>query len=154
MGSLVLVVLTKTALCSGISYIPIQEFSQVKWGGEFVVSSNAEKLKKAVTWPVIVWVIAIVLFRLAALIYPPAGSQFTSNFYPIATTLGLLLAVWAGFAVKAAKGTYQEAIVAGVIVGLACAIPGIIIFGLEFTGFAINITIFSMATAWAGWGLK
>lgn len=118
------------------------------------MSFNTDKLTKAVTWPVIVWVVTIVLFRLAALAYPAAGSQFTGNFYPIATTLGLLLAVWAGVSVKSAKGTYQEAIIGGVIVGLACGIPGIIIFGLGFIPFAINITIFSLVTAWAGWGLK
>jgi hypothetical protein len=118
------------------------------------VSLNANKLTKLVMWPVIVWVVAIVLFRIAALAYPAAGSQFIANFYPIATTLGLLLAVWVGFSVKAGKGTYQEAIVGGAIVGLACGIPGIIIFGLEFIPLAINVTIFSLATAWAGWGLK
>ncbi len=118
------------------------------------MSLNADKLTKLVMWPVIVWVVTIVLFRLAALVYPAAGSQFIGNFYPIATTLGLLLAVWVGFSVKAGKGTYQEAIIGGAIVGLACGIPGIIIFGLEFIPFAINVTIFSLATAWAGWGLK
>jgi len=118
------------------------------------VTFEIDRVTKAATWPVIVWVVAIVLFRLGALVYPPAGLQFAGNFYPIATTLGLLLAVWAGFSVKASKGIYQEAIVAGVCVGLACAIPGIIIFGMEFIPFAINITIFSLATAWAGWGVK
>jgi len=118
------------------------------------VTFEIDRVTKAVTWPVIVWVVTIVLFRLGALVYPAAGSQFTGNFYPIATTLGLLLAIWAGFSVKASKGVYQEAIVAGVCVGLACGIPGVIIFGLEFIPFAINITIFSMATAWAGWGIK
>ncbi len=65
----------------------------------------------AVTWPVIVWVVAIVLLRLGALVYPAVGSQLIGKFYSIATTLGLPLAVWAGFSVKANKGTHQEAIV-------------------------------------------
>ncbi len=128
--------------------------SNSEWDGEDLVRFKTDMVAEAVTWPVIVWVVAIVLFRLGALVYPAVGSQFIGNFYPIATTLGLLLAVWAGFSVKASKGTYQEAIVAGVIVGLACGIPGIIIFGLEFAPFAINVTIFSLAVAWAGWGLK
>ena len=115
---------------------------------------KTDKVTRAVMWPVIVWVVTIVLFRLAALVDPAAGSQFTGNFYPIATTLGLLLAVWAGFSVKTSKGSYQEAIVGGVVVGLACGIPGIIIFGLVFIPFAINVTIFSLAATWAGWGIK
>ena len=117
-------------------------------------SSNREKVRAAVTWPAVVWIITIALFRVAALVYPAAGSDLSFNIYPIATTLGLLLAVWTGFGVKAAKGSVQEAILAGIVVGLAFAVPGVIIFGLEFVGAAINVTIFSLAAAWAGWGLK
>lgn len=117
-------------------------------------SSNSEKLRTAVTWPAVVWIVAVVLFRIAALAYPLAGEQFLDNIYPISTTLGLLLAVWAGAGVKMAKGTHLEAVLAGIIVGLAFAVPGVIIFGLGFVGPAINVTIFSLAAAWVGWGLK
>lgn len=116
--------------------------------------SNREKIRGAVTWPAVVWLITIVLFRVASLAYPPAGSEFLANIYPIATTLGLLLGVWTGLGVKTAKGSVQEAIAAGVVVGLAFAVPGVIIFGLGFAGAAINVTIFTLATAWASWGLK
>jgi hypothetical protein len=119
-----------------------------------VSSSNSEKVRTAVTWPAVVWIITIVLFRVAALAYPPAGTELLANIYPVATTLGLLLGVWTGFGVKNAKGSVQEAILAGVVVGLAFAVPGIIIFGLGFVGAAINITIFTLATAWTAWGLK
>ena len=119
-----------------------------------LTSSNAEKLRSAVTWPAVVWIATVVLFRIAALAYPPAGDQFLGNIYPISTTLGLLLAVWAGIEVKMAKGNHMEAILAGIVVGLAFAVPGVIIFGLSFIGPAINVTIFSLATTWAGWGLK
>jgi 4-amino-4-deoxy-L-arabinose transferase-like glycosyltransferase len=101
-----------------------------------------------------VWIVAVVLFRTAALAYPPAGQQFLDNVYPISTTLGLLLAVWAGASVKMAKGTHLEAVLAGIVVGVAFAVPGVIIFGLQFIGPAINVTIFSLAPAWVGWGLK
>ena len=116
--------------------------------------SNTEKLRAAVVWPAMVWIITVVLFRIAALAYAPAGDQLLSNIYPISTTLGLLLAVWAGVSVRMAKGSHLEAVLAGVIVGLAFAVPGVIIFGLEFLAPAINVTIFSLAAAWVGWGLK
>lgn len=117
-------------------------------------SSNREKIRAAVTWPAVVWIITIVLFRVAALVDPTAGAEFSGNIYSIATTLGLVLAVWAGFGVKMAKGSFQEAILAGIVVGLAFAVPSVIIFGLSFVGAAINVTIFSLAVAWAAWGLK
>ncbi len=116
--------------------------------------SNSEKIRSAVTWPAVVWIITIVLFRVAALVDPAAGAELSANIYSIATTLGLLLAVWAGFGVKMAKGSVQEAILAGVVVGLAFAVPSVIIFGLGFVGAAINVTIFSLAASWAAWGLK
>jgi len=119
-----------------------------------VSSSNAEKIRTAVAWPAAVWIAVVVLFRIAALAYPPAGDQFLSNIYPVSTTLGLLLAVWAGAGVKTAKGTHLEAVLAGIIVGLAFAVPGVIIFGLGFVAPAINVTIFSLAASWVGWGLK
>jgi len=119
-----------------------------------LTTSNTEKLRTAVTWPAVVWIAAVVLFRIAALAYSPAGDQFLGNIYPISTTLGLLLAVWAGAGVKVAKGSHLEAVLAGIVVGLAFAVPGVIIFGLEFIGPAINVTIFSLAASWVGWGLK
>jgi len=118
------------------------------------VSLDANKITKSVVWPAIVWVVTLILFRIAALANQSAGAQFGGNLYPIATTIGLALGIWAGVAVKQTKGTYQEAIVVGVVLGLACGIPAIILFGLGLIPFAINITIFSLATAWAGWGLK
>ena len=119
-----------------------------------MASSNPSKIRSAVTWPAAVWIITMVLFRVAALAYPPAGTELLSNIYSIATTLGLLLAVWTGFGIKTAKGSAQEAILAGVVVGLAFAVPTVIIFGLGLIGAAINITIFTVAAAWAAWGLK
>ncbi len=115
---------------------------------------NTNRLINAVTWPAIAWILTDVLYRVAALANPAAGAQLSANIYPIAVTIGLALAVWAGAAVKEAKGTYQEAVAAGIITGLACGVPAIILFGAESIPFAINITIFSLATAWAGWGLR
>jgi hypothetical protein len=128
-------------------------------GGEFVVPFKVNRASKAVMWPAFVWVVTIVLFRVAGLAYPPAESQFTQNLYSIATTLGLVLAIWAGFAVKEAKGTYQEAIIGGLFVGLACGVPAVIVFSgtnniPTFLAFAINMAIFSLAASWAGWELK
>ena len=119
-----------------------------------MASSNSGKVRAAVTWPAVVWIVTIVLFRVASLAYAPAGLELEANIYPVATTLGLLLGVWAGWGVKTAKGSVQEAILAGIVVGLAFAVPGVIIFGLGFLGAAVNVTIFSLATAWAAWGLK
>ena len=115
---------------------------------------DANKLAKAVMWPAIVWIVTEILFRIAALANQAAGAQFQANIYSLSSTIGLALGIWAGASVKEAKGTYQEAIAGGVIVGLACGIPAIILFGLGAIPFAINITILSLATAWAGWGLK
>jgi len=119
-----------------------------------VASSKTEKLRTAVTWPAVVWIAVVVLFRIAALAYPPAGNDFLNHIYPISTTLGLLLAIWAGAGVKMAKGNHLEAILAGIIVGLAFGVPGVIIFGLTFVAPAINVAIFSLAATWVGWGLK
>ena len=115
---------------------------------------DANKVKQGVTWPAIVWVITLILFRIGQLVNQQAGSQFTSNLYPIATTIGLVLAVWTGMAVKEEKGSYLDAMLGGIILGLACGIPAIILFGTAFLGFAINITIFSLAVAWAGWNFR
>jgi hypothetical protein len=115
---------------------------------------DANKVKKGVMWPAIVWIVTLILFRIGQLVNQSAGSQFNGNLYPIATTIGLALAIWTGIAVKENKGTYLEAMVAGIILGLACGIPAIILFGVGFVGFAFNITIFSFAVAWAGWNFK
>ncbi len=115
---------------------------------------DANKVKQGVTWPAIVWIVTLILFRIAQLAYPPAGSQFNENLYPIATTIGLALAIWAGIATKENKGTYLDAMIAGIILGLACGIPAIILFGAGFVGFAMIMTIFSFAVAWAGWNFR
>lgn len=124
------------------------------FGGEYVVKIEPEKIKMGVTWPAIAWIVTMILFRIGQLANQSAGAQFNGNLYPIATTIGLALGVWTGLAVRDAKGTYLEAIIAGIILGLACGIPAIILFGLGFIGFAINITIFSLAVAWAGWNFR
>jgi len=123
-------------------------------GGEYALSFNANKLVKAVMWPAIAWIVAEILFRIAALANQAAGAQFEANIYFVSSTIGLALGVWAGASVKDAKGSYQEAIAGGVVVGLACGIPAIILFGLGAIPLAINMTILSLTTAWAGWGLK
>lgn len=120
---------------------------------------KVNRASRAIMWPGFVWVVTIVLFRIAGLVYSTAQSQFTQNLYPIATTLGLLLAIWAGFAVREAKGTYQEAILGGLLVGLACGIPAVIVFSdtsniPTFLAFAINMAIFSLAASWVGWELR
>jgi hypothetical protein len=67
--------------------------------------------------------------------------------------LGFALCLWAGFEVKEAKGEYVEAILAGIVVGLACGIPALL-FDLGNFRFLATIVIFSLAASWAGWGLK
>jgi len=84
---------------------------------------DANKLAKAVMWPAIVWIVTEILFRIATLVNQAAGAQFQANIYSVSSTIGLALGIWAGASVKEAKGTYQEAIAGGVIVGLACGIP-------------------------------
>ncbi len=115
---------------------------------------DANKVKEGVTWPAIVWVITLILFRIGQLVNQQAGSQFAGNLYPITVTIGLVLGVWTGLAVKEGKGSYVDAILGGVILGLACDIPAIILFGTAFLGFAINITIFSFAVVWASWNFR
>jgi len=112
---------------------------------------DANRAIKAVKWPTIVWIVSLILFKIAALANLGADGSFP--IYAIATTLGLVLGLWAGFEVKAVKGDYLEAIVAGIVVGLACGVPALL-FDLGSFGFLVNITIFSLAAAWAGWGLK
>jgi hypothetical protein len=112
---------------------------------------DANKAIKAAKWPAIVWIVSLILFKIAALANLGAGGSFP--IYAIGTTLGLLLGVWSGFGVKGVKGDYLEAIMAGIIVGLACGVPALL-FDLGNLGFLVNITIFSLASAWAGWGLK
>lgn len=112
---------------------------------------DANKVVKAVTWPCIVWVISLILFKIAALANLSLDGAFP--LYAIATTLGLVLGLWAGFEIKTAKGGYPEAIVGGIIVGLACGIPAML-FDLGSLRFLVNMTVFTLAVAWAGWGLK
>ena len=126
----------------------------VQSGGEYVTSMDANKVKKGVMWPGIVWIVTLILFRIAQLVNSSAGARFVGDLYPIATRIGLVLGVWTGIAVKESKGTYLEAMVGGIILGLACGVPAIILFGLGMVGFAINMVIFSLAVAWAGWNFK
>jgi hypothetical protein len=112
---------------------------------------DANRAVKAVKWPAIVWIVSLILFKIAAL--ANLGMDGSLPIYAIATTLGLLLAIWAGFEVKTTKGDYLEAVLAGIIVGLACGVPALL-FDLGSVRFLVNITIFSLAAAWAGWGLK
>jgi hypothetical protein len=112
---------------------------------------DANRAMKAVKWPAIVWVVSLILFKIAALVN--LGTDRSFPIYAIATTLGLVLGLWAGREVKALKGDFVEAILAGIVVGLACGIPALL-FDLGSVRFLINITIFSLAAAWAGWGLK
>jgi len=105
-------------------------------------------------WPAIAWIVTDILFKIAALASQTTGAQFESNMYIVFSTIGLALGVWAGASVKLAKGSYQEAIAGGIIVGLACGILTVILFDLRSVPLAINMTILSLATAWAGWGLK
>jgi hypothetical protein len=71
----------------------------------------------------------------------------------IAGTLGLFLALWASFEVKTANEGYLEAVVVDAIVDLACRMPAKV-FDLGSVRFLVNITIFSLAAAWAGWGVR
>jgi hypothetical protein len=112
---------------------------------------DANRALKAVKWPAIVWIVSLILFKIAAMANLGADGSFP--IYSVATTLGLVLGLWAGFEVKTVKGDYSEAIVGGIIVGLACGIPALL-FDLGSVRFLVNITIFSLAAAWAGWGLK
>lgn len=57
------------------------------------------------------------------------------------------------FEVKATKGGYLEAVVAGIVVGLACSVP-VLLSDFGSLRSLVNITIFSLAASWAGWGLK
>jgi len=112
---------------------------------------DANRAVKAAMWPAIVWVVSLILFKIAALANLGTDGTFPLSY--IATTLGLVLALWAGFEVKEGKGEYTEAILAGIIVGLACGIPALL-FDLGSVRFLASITIFSLAACWGGWGLK
>jgi hypothetical protein len=57
------------------------------------------------------------------------------------------------FEVKATKGGYLEAVVAGIVVGLACNVP-VLLSDLGSVRFLVNITTFSLAASWADGGLK
>ena len=115
------------------------------------MSFDANRAVKAAMWPAIIWIVSLILFKIAAL--ANLGTDGTFPLYSIATTLGLVLALWAGFEIKEGKGEYTEAILAGVIVGLACGIPALL-FDLSGFRFLASVTIFSLAACWGGWGLK
>ena len=109
---------------------------------------------KAAMWPAIVWVIIDILLKVAFTIDPTAGEAFP-NYLVDPWTIGitLALALWAGAAIKRAKGQLYEALAGGVLVGLACGVPTLLLFGGS-TGFIIDIVLFSFAVAWGGWGLR
>jgi hypothetical protein len=109
---------------------------------------------KAVSWPALVWIATEILFRITSLASQAAGAQYEANSFVVTSIIGLALGVWAGASVKLAKGSHLEAIAGGIVVGLACGVSAVILFGLGAVPLAINITILSLATALAGWGLK
>ncbi len=112
---------------------------------------DANRAVKAAVWPAIVWIITLILFKIAAL--ANLGTDGAFPMYSIALILGFALCLWAGFEVKEAKGEFGEAILAGIVVGLACGVPALL-FDLGSFRFLATIVIFSLAASWAGWGLK
>ncbi len=112
-------------------------------------------LVRAVKWPIISWVVVDVVFVAAGFVggvlelYTPAG------FAPLLIAFGF----WAGYKMIEFGGNYGNAIVAGVIVGAACAILTIVgfvlILGQEFSGIfplAVYSLAFNIAGALVGGG--
>jgi hypothetical protein len=107
---------------------------------------------KAVVWPAVAWIVADVLLYIAVVADATAADVLGGN-PSLVTGLALAIAIWAGAAVKQANGKMWEAFVGGIVVGFACGVPAVLLFG-DPTGFLWTIIVFSLVVAWAGWALK
>jgi len=78
---------------------------------------------RALTWPVIAWVVINVVFFGALAIVPDMGKAVSPAGL---TPLLLLVGLWAGYKIVEFGGNIWYAAAAGVVVGLVCAILDII----------------------------
>ncbi len=109
---------------------------------------------KAALLPAVTWVVIDVLLRIALAVDSTVGTAFPNyQLEPFTIVLTLGLALWAGAAVKQAKGKLYEVVIGGVLVGLGCGIPAFLLFG-NSSGFVIDIVLLASGTALAGSGLK
>lgn len=109
---------------------------------------------KAALPPAATWLSIDVLLRIALAADETVGGAFPAyQLDPWTVGLTLVLALWAGAAVKQANGRVYEVVIGGILVGLGCGIPALLLFGSS-SGFVIDITMFAAGTALAGWGLK
>ena len=82
---------------------------------------------KALKWPVITWIVLDLLFIVVS---PIKGvSEMFSN--DVSALYGLVFGLWVGYTmITQFKGTYGQAFVGGLIIGLVCLVLCIIGFGI------------------------
>jgi len=86
-----------------------------------------EMYVKALKWPVITWVVVDVIFLIGVALFPDIGSYATPG---ALTPLLLAFGIWAGYKIVQFGGNYLHAAIAGLVVGVVCAILAIVGFGV------------------------
>ena len=84
---------------------------------------------KTLKWPIIVWVALDVVYDIFGEVWPAFSTRVESQAFILTTLLGILIAFWAGSAVKSVGGTMMNSVESGCIVGLAGGLPVLLIEG-------------------------
>lgn len=92
------------------------------------------KTLKAAKPAIVLAVILPIIVFVAALVQPGVGAVLQSNSLIVAAPTILLIGWWAGVLVKRSKGSYIDAGVGGLAVGVAHTVTAIILFGLVAGG--------------------
>ena len=102
---------------------------------------------KALKGPIIGWIVVDILFLLMTFVDGIIGMLTPTTLAPLTLAFG----VWAGSNIVRAKGNSFDIIIAGVIVGLVCAVLTFVGFGL-FLGIAgiFPLSVFALGFNIAG----
>lgn len=80
----------------------------------------------ALKWPIVSWVVVDVIFLLTSYVEGVMAMITPEAVAPLAVAFG----IWAGYKIVELGGGYGDALGAGVIVGLVCAVLTILGFGV------------------------
>ena len=81
---------------------------------------------RALKWPIISWIVSDALFVVLSYVQGVA-ELFTA---PVLALLATIFGIWGGYKIVQFKGTYADAIGAGVILGVVCFVLCYVGFGL------------------------
>lgn len=110
---------------------------------------------KALTWPVLFWIVADLYFFVVSYI----GGVLEQIVLPAVAPLLVLAGAWGGNAIVKHGGKWMDVIGAGVVLGLVCGGGGLILFGVArglgvgavFPGSTMDFSLSFLGALLGGW---